>query len=94
MCYYALANLAGVKMMSPTVIRYKNYRFYFFSNEENRMHVHIASPNGEAKFWIEPLVALADYSGFTKRQLIELERVVKNNVEKIKETWKAHHKKK
>jgi hypothetical protein len=80
-------------MMSPTIIRYKNYRFYFFSNEEGRMHVHIASPDGEAKFWLEPLVALADYKGFSKRQLIELERVVKNHVEKIEEAWKMYHKK-
>ncbi len=23
------------------------------------MHVHVACPDGEAKFWLEPLVALA-----------------------------------
>ena len=26
--------------MSPTVFRYKGYRFFFFSREEVRMHVH------------------------------------------------------
>ena len=53
--------------MSPTVFRYKNYRFFFFSREEPRMHVHITSPDGEAKFWIEPLVALANYSGYSEK---------------------------
>ena len=40
--------------MSPTVLRHKNYRLLFFSKEENRIHIHISSPDGEAKFWIEP----------------------------------------
>ncbi len=78
-------------MMSPTVFKYKNYRFFFFSNEEARMHVHVASPEGEAKFWIEPLVALADYKGFSERRLRELEKVVKNHVKEIAQMWKAHH---
>lgn len=40
--------------MSPTVFRYKNFRFHFFSREEPRMHVHVISGHGEAKFWMEP----------------------------------------
>ena len=47
--------------MSPTIFRSKGYRFYFFSNEEARMHVHIEGEDGEAKFWIEPIVSLATY---------------------------------
>ncbi len=27
--------------MSPTVFRERGYRFYFFSREEPRMHVHV-----------------------------------------------------
>ena len=58
--------------MSPTVFRYKNYRFFFFSREETRKHVHVSSPEGQAKFWIEPVVALADYSGFRINRLENL----------------------
>ena len=36
--------------MSPTVFRHKGYRFFFFLREEERMHVHIYSGSGEAKF--------------------------------------------
>jgi hypothetical protein len=32
-------------------------RFYFNSREESRMHIHVETPDGEAKFWLEPLVA-------------------------------------
>ncbi len=35
--------------MSPTVFRYKNYRFFFFSREEKRRHVHVECPEGEAR---------------------------------------------
>lgn len=54
------------------------------------MHIHIASPDGEVKFWIEPLVALADYKGLSKRELGELEKVVKDHVKEITEAWKKH----
>lgn len=76
--------------MSPTVFKYKNYRFFFFSHEESRMHVHISSPEGEAKFWIEPVIALADYSGFSDRQIRELAKVVEKHGKEIEKAWKKH----
>ena len=78
--------------MSPTIFRYKNYRFFFFSREETRMHVHILSPDGEAKFWIEPVVALADYTGLSDRQLRELSKVVEEHAKEIEKAWKKHFK--
>lgn len=76
--------------MSPTVLRYKNYRLFFFSHEEPRMHVHISSPDGEAKFWLEPMVALADYSGYSERQLKELSKLVEKHAKEIEKAWKKH----
>ena len=69
--------------MSPTVLKIGNYRFYFFSREEQRMHVHIISPDGEAKFWIEPIVSLATYTGLSKRQLTRLQKLVEENKNEI-----------
>lgn len=76
--------------MSPTVFRMGNYRFYFFSREEERTHVHVVSPDGEAKFWLEPIVALAVYSGFTKRQLNYLQKVIEERRDEIRKAWKVH----
>jgi hypothetical protein len=45
--------------MSPTVFREDGYRFFFFSREETRMHVHVHCAEGEAKFWLEPQIELA-----------------------------------
>jgi hypothetical protein len=58
--------------MSPTVFREKGYRFYFLSNEEERMHIHVTCEDGEAKFWLEPIISLATYFGLNTRQLNEL----------------------
>jgi len=47
--------------MSPTIFRHKGYRFFFFSREEKRMHIHVFCTDGEAKFWLEPLISLASF---------------------------------
>jgi len=36
--------------MSPSIFREKGYRFYFLSNEEERIHIHVTCEDGEAKF--------------------------------------------
>ena len=76
--------------MSPTVFRYKEYQFYFFSREESRMHVHVYSPDGEAKFWLEPIVALEENHGLPLRRLTELQKIVERRKNEIVRAWKKH----
>ena len=76
--------------MSPTVLRYKNYRFFFFSREETRMHIHVSCPDGEAKFWLEPVVALVNHIGLSTRQLKELQRVIEGKRNEIVTRWHRH----
>ena len=78
--------------MSPTVFRYKNYQFYFFAREESRMHVHIYSPEGEAKFWLEPVIALADSYKFSEKQIREIQKIVEEREDEIKRAWKKFFK--
>jgi hypothetical protein len=54
------------------------------------MHVHIQSPDGEAKFWIEPTIALANHAGFSKKQLGELQLLVEENKYVIRDAWQKH----
>lgn len=74
--------------VSPTVFRVKGWRFYFFANEEPRVHVHVVSPRGEAKFWLEPIVALAMSRGFSKREIKEIQKIVEKRQNEIQEAWK------
>lgn len=76
--------------MSPTVFRHKGYRFFFFSREEMRMHVHIYSGEGEAKFWIEPGIALATNQGLSKKELREIEKVIQERRDEIERSWRNH----
>jgi uncharacterized protein DUF4160 len=76
--------------MSPTVFRYKSYRFFFFSREEARVHVHVSCPDGEAKFWIEPIVSLNHQKGLSPRVLKEIHDVVEEHKSEITDAWKKH----
>ena len=76
--------------MSPTVFRYRSYRFYFFSREEPRMHVHVISPDGEAKFWLEPEIELAVNRGFKSVEISELQRIVEERQNEIRDHWRRH----
>ena len=76
--------------MSPTVFKEKGYRFFFFSREEERMHVHIISGDGEAKFWLEPEIKLAKNYNFSRKQLKELESLVELHCNELISAWKKY----
>jgi len=76
--------------MSPTVFKYKEYRFFFFSREEKRMHIHVSSQNGEAKYWLDPDVELAQNIGFSAKQLNEVKHFIKNRKNEIIDSWVKH----
>ena len=73
--------------MSPTIFREKGYRFYFLSNEENRIHVHVTSEDGEAKFWLEPIISLAIYFDLSPSQLNIIQTLVEEHKNEIIEAW-------
>ena len=73
--------------MSPTIFRIGPYRFFFFSREEEKKHVHIVSGDGEAKYWLEPKIELAKYHGFNKKQLNKLFKLVEDRKDEISEKW-------
>lgn len=76
--------------MSPTVFREAGYRFFFFSREESRMHVHVVSGDGEAKFWLEPDLGLAKNHGYNRQQLKEIESIVEAHKNELISAWRQH----
>jgi len=76
--------------MSPTVLRVRGFRFYFFSREEPRAHVHVQHVDGEAKFWIEPTVALHRNYGLSAPQVTEAQKLVEENLDAISSAWAKH----
>lgn len=76
--------------MSPTIFREGGFRFYFFSREEPRMHVHVQGQNGEAKFWLEPTVELAQHTGLSRREISEALHLVQEHENDICNAWRKH----
>jgi len=78
------------KIVSPTIFRERGYRFFFFSREEKRMHVHVLSGDGEAKFWLEPEIELAKNHRYSRRQLKEIELLIEVHYNELIGAWKQH----
>jgi hypothetical protein len=76
--------------MAPTIFREGSFRFFFFSREETRMHVHVSHPDGEAKFWLTPELALATSIGLSSKQLQKAEKLVVAHLEEIIHAWNTH----
>lgn len=76
--------------MSPTLFRVGPFRFFFFSREERRPHVHVISADGEAKYWLEPEVDLAKNHGLSSRALGRVEEIVRERREEILNAWNRH----
>ncbi len=76
--------------MSLTVFRYKDYRFFFFSREEERIHIHVSSERGEAKFWLEPIVSLAQNYRLSAKELQSIQKIIEARKNEIKNSWRRH----
>ena len=72
------------------MLRVKGFRFYFFSREEPRAHVHVQHAEGEAKFWIEPGVELHANYGLKARRLAEAQKLVEAHFDEIRDAWRKH----
>ncbi len=55
-----------------------------------QFHIHATSEDGEAKFWLEPIVSLAVYHGLSRRRLNDIEKIVEEHKDEITEAWQRH----
>lgn len=76
--------------MSPTILRIGGYRFFFFSREEMRAHVHVYHADGEAKVWLDPEVEMAQNHGLSRRRLSTVLRLVREHENEIRTAWHKH----
>ena len=54
------------------------------------MHVHVAHAEGEAKYWLEPEIVLAENYRLTAQSLREVEALVRNHEQEIRDAWHRH----
>lgn len=71
--------------MSPTVLRDGPFRLLFLSREDARVHSHVTGPDGEAKFWLTPVVSWAVSEGLSAALLRDAEATAERHLEEIRD---------
>ena len=54
-------------------------------------HIHIRTPDGDCKFWLEPSIFLASNRGVRSHDLRQIERLVFENQEELKKAYYERH---
>lgn len=72
----------------PTVLRIDGYRFFFYSNENNEpAHIHVEKGDAEGKIWLEPLISIAYFKGFSSREQNEIMQITRENFPMFIKKW-------
>lgn len=54
------------------------------------MHVHVASSEGEAKFWLEPEIVLAKNYRYTTKRISSISRIIQEHHNEFVQAWRFH----
>ena len=73
----------------PTLFIIFGFRFFFWSNEHEPIHVHISKGDNEAKYDIMSLELVENF-GFKRNELRMIESILEENKEIIVERWKEY----
>lgn len=76
--------------MSPTIFRLGNIRVVIHTREHKPAHVHVISPNAEAKIEIDSWNILESY-GFSQQTLKKIIEFLENHKNDLLEAWKDIH---
>jgi len=76
--------------MSPTFLNEKAYRFFTWSKEEERKHIHVVRDDKQCKFWLEPTIEMAENNGFKEFELNEILKIIIKNETEFNDKWDKH----
>lgn len=54
------------------------------------MHVHVYAGNGEAKFWMDPKIELAQNFGLSDKDLRTVQNLIEEHADEIRSSWYKH----
>ena len=57
---------------------------------EERLHIHVQSADGEAKFWIEPEIELARNHQLSPQDLSRVLELIVEHEQEIRDAWHRH----
>ena len=71
----------------PTVLRYRGYRFFFFSLDRSEpIHIHVEKQDKYAKFWLNP-VCVAKSRGFRDHELNAIVEIIEKHLDILEVKW-------
>ena len=71
----------------PTALKIGSHRFHFYSDEgKEPYHIHVATPDGECKFWLDP-IRLARNKGLSPLTIRKIEKLVFENQKLLMEKY-------
>ena len=74
----------------PTVFEKDGYRFFFYSNDHEPIHVHVRRGGGEAVFQIVEEVVLRESQGLKVNELTRAQQLAEENRGLIIQKWHEH----
>jgi hypothetical protein len=77
----------------PTLFMLNGFRFFFFSHEENRMHIHVEYQGRKAKIWLDNF-EVAQNDGFYLFEINQILKITRMNEKAFKKAWISHFGKK
>jgi hypothetical protein len=75
----------------PRVFEKEGYRFFFYSNEHDPVHVHVTKGDGEAVLHLGPPVEVQESFGMKVRELARAVELAEENRGLILGIWNEHH---
>ena len=81
-----LPTFAANDYAMPTIFILFGFRFMFYANDHEPIHVHVVKDNKKAKYTINP-VTLVQNDGMKPSELSLIRSVIEENEETIAEHW-------
>ena len=77
--------------MSPTLFKIGNARVVIYPKDHTPPHVHVISPNGEAKFTLKDFECIF-VRGFSKHDIRRMKTYLQERKDLLEEAWNDYQK--
>ena len=74
----------------PTIFTENGFRFFFYSNDHDPIHVHVRKGEGEAVFNVEVAVELRESVGLKTKELTQAEEIACRRQKEIIDHWNEY----
>ena len=78
-----------VFLLMPTVLYLHGFRFFFYLNEHEPIHVHVKRGDSEARIVLVPMIDISYCRGFKKNEIRDIIDIITDNYETIIKAWHA-----